>query len=39
MRILLIEDDELVADAIVRGLSLAGFTVDHAASAERGRRS
>jgi DNA-binding response OmpR family regulator len=37
MRILLIEDDELVADAIVRGLSLAGFTVDHAASAERGR--
>jgi two-component system OmpR family response regulator len=37
MRILLIEDDELVADAVVRGLSLAGFTVDHAASAERGR--
>jgi two-component system, OmpR family, response regulator len=36
MRILLIEDDELVADAIVRGLSLAGFTVDHAVSAERG---
>jgi len=37
MSILLIEDDELVADAVVRGLSLAGFTVDHAASAERGR--
>lgn len=37
MRILLIEDDELVADAVVRGLSIAGFTVDHAASAERGR--
>ena len=37
MRILLIEDDELVADAIVRGLSLAGFTVDHSASAESGR--
>jgi two-component system, OmpR family, response regulator len=37
MRILLIEDDELVADAVVRGLSLAGFTVDHAASAESGR--
>jgi DNA-binding response OmpR family regulator len=37
MRILLIEDDELVADAIVRGLSLAGFTVDYAVSAERGR--
>jgi DNA-binding response OmpR family regulator len=34
---LLIEDDELVADAIVRGLILAGFTVDHASSAERGR--
>jgi len=37
MRILLIEDDELVADAIVRGLGRAGFTVDHAASAERAR--
>jgi two-component system, OmpR family, response regulator len=37
MRILLIEDDALVADAIVRGLSLAGFTVDHATSAEQGR--
>src|SRR6204780_1847732 len=36
MRILLIEDDELVADAVVRGLSIAGFTVDHAASAETG---
>lgn len=34
---MLIEDDELVADAIVRGLILAGFTVDHASSAERGR--
>jgi DNA-binding response OmpR family regulator len=37
MRILLIEDDELVADAVVRGLNLAGFTVDHAGSAELGR--
>jgi DNA-binding response OmpR family regulator len=37
MRILLIEDDELVADAVVRGLSQAGFTVDHAGSAEHGR--
>lgn len=37
MRILLIEDDELVADAVVRGLSIAGFTVDHADSAESGR--
>jgi DNA-binding response OmpR family regulator len=34
MRILLVEDDELVADAIVRGLGRAGFTVDHAGSAE-----
>jgi DNA-binding response OmpR family regulator len=34
MRILLVEDDALVADAIVRGLSMAGFTVDHAGSAE-----
>ncbi len=37
MRILLVEDDELVADGIVRGLALAGFTVDHASSAERAR--
>jgi len=37
MRILLVEDDELVADAVVRGLSLAGFTVDHAGSAELAR--
>ena len=35
MRILLVEDDELVADAIVRGLSLSGFTVDRAPSAEQ----
>jgi two-component system OmpR family response regulator len=37
MRILLIEDDELVADAVVRGLSLSGFAVDHSGSAESGR--
>jgi DNA-binding response OmpR family regulator len=37
MRLLLVEDDALVADAIVRGLSLAGFTVDHAPSAELAR--
>lgn len=37
MRILLVEDNELVADAIVRGLAHAGFTVDHALSAERAR--
>ena len=37
MRLLLVEDDALVADAIVRGLSLAGYTVDHADSAELAR--
>lgn len=37
MRILLVEDDELVADAVARGLSLAGFTVDHATSTEHAR--
>jgi two-component system, OmpR family, response regulator len=37
MRILLVEDDALVADAVVRGLGLAGFTVDHAGSAELAR--
>jgi two-component system OmpR family response regulator len=37
LRILLIEDDELVADAISRGLVLAGFSVEHAPSAERAR--
>jgi two-component system, OmpR family, response regulator len=34
MRILVVEDNELVADAIVRGLGLAGFAVDRAANAE-----
>jgi DNA-binding response OmpR family regulator len=34
MRLLLVEDDALVADAIIRGLSSAGFTIDHASSAE-----
>jgi len=34
MRILIVEDDELVADAIARGLSAAGFAVDRSASAE-----
>jgi len=37
MRILLVEDDELVADAVIRGLSASGFTVDHAGSAEAAR--
>jgi two-component system, OmpR family, response regulator len=34
MRILVVEDNDLVADAIARGLSNAGFAVDRAASAE-----
>jgi DNA-binding response OmpR family regulator len=37
MRLLLVEDDALVADAIVRGLSQAGFAVSHAQSAELAR--
>ena len=35
MRILIVEDDELVADALKRGLAAAGFTVDRLASAEK----
>jgi DNA-binding response OmpR family regulator len=35
MRILVVEDDALVADAICRGLDGAGFAVDHLGSAER----
>ena len=34
MRILVVEDNELVADAIVRGLTMAGFAVDRTANAE-----
>ncbi|MGH8219191.1 MAG: response regulator [Steroidobacteraceae bacterium] len=34
MRILIVEDDELVADAVARGLTLSGFAVDRAGSAE-----
>ncbi len=37
MRILLVEDDEMVADAVVRGLALVGFTVDRVASSESAR--
>jgi DNA-binding response OmpR family regulator len=33
MRILLVEDDALVADAVVRGLERAGFSVHHAPAA------
>ncbi|HEX5126953.1 MAG TPA: response regulator transcription factor [Rhodocyclaceae bacterium] len=32
MRILLAEDDELIAEALIRALKLAGYAVDHAAS-------
>ncbi len=35
MRLLLVEDDELVADAVVRGLSRAGYTVDHVGRAQQ----
>ncbi len=35
MRILIVEDDELVADALRRGLAEAGFAVDRVASAEQ----
>ena len=35
MRILVVEDDALVADAIRRGLGDAGYAVDHVDSAER----
>ena len=34
VRILVVEDDFLVADAIRRGLSMAGFAVDCASAAE-----
>ncbi|HZP65976.1 MAG TPA: response regulator [Rudaea sp.] len=34
MRILVVEDDALVADALRRGLAQAGFAVDHLTSAE-----
>ncbi len=35
MRILIVEDDELVADALKRGLAGAGFAVDRVGSAEQ----
>jgi DNA-binding response OmpR family regulator len=34
MRILIVEDDETVAAGLVEGLTAAGFTVDHAPTAE-----
>ena len=35
MRILIVEDDALVADALKRGLAEAGFAVDHVGNAEQ----
>ena len=34
MRLLIVEDDEIVADAVARGLAAAGFTVHGVRSAE-----
>ena len=39
MRILVVEDDALVADAIRRGLTKAGYAVDHVSSAEEAERA
>ena len=39
MRILVVEDDALVADAIRRGLTEAGFAVDHVTTAEQAEAS
>jgi DNA-binding response OmpR family regulator len=35
MRILIVEDDSLVADALKRGLAQAGFAIDHVGTAEQ----
>jgi len=37
MRVLLVEDDELVADGITRGLTLAGFSAQHCNNAAHAR--
>jgi DNA-binding response OmpR family regulator len=39
MRIIVVEDDALVADAIRRGLTEAGFAVDHVTTAEQAEAS
>ena len=39
MRILVVEDDALVADAIRRGLAKAGYAVDQVSSAEEAERA
>jgi two-component system OmpR family response regulator len=38
MRILLIEDDPVIADFVTKGLREAGFAIDHAADGETGLR-
>lgn len=37
MRVLVVEDDRVVGDAVQRALALQGFAVDHVESAERAR--
>ena len=37
MRVLVVEDDQVVGDAVQRALSLDGFAVDHVESAERAK--
>jgi len=39
MRILLVEDDQTIADYIAKGLRESGFTVDHAATGDEGKKS
>ena len=36
MRILVVEDDKKIASFVVKGLTQAGFAVDHAADGESG---
>ena len=36
MRVLLVEDDEKIADFVKKGLSQSGFAVDRVVSAEEG---
>ena len=39
LRILVIEDDEVIADSLARGLGEEGFAVEHAADGESARRA
>ena len=38
MRILIAEDDQVLADGLLRSLRAAGYAVDQVASGTRGRR-